>query len=114
MRRDEVITYQNERVFFFLILNNAAFYFGSDDPDTGQTALYFHFPFGSHGNKITKKIFFFNNTGTHMGRREGLPLFCGSVTNHSVQTQQGILTTHLTFHLFIFYWFWDKFVIHSM
>ena len=51
---------------------------------------------------------------TQTRRRKGLPLPAELPTNHSVWNQQGILTTHLTFHLFIFYWFWERFVIHSM
>lgn len=31
-----------------------------------------------------------------MSRREGLPLLAASLTNHSIRTQQGVLTTHLT------------------
>ena len=63
---------------------------------------FFIFPTGSLGTEQqdNKKYIFFNNTRTHTGGRSRLLLLAESLTNHSVQTHEGILT----FHLFIYFY----------
>lgn len=93
------------RSFSFYFLKQSDFFsLGLVMHDIGRNAL-FPFPWVHMvlSNKIIKNMYiFFNNTTTHTSRRKGLSLLAESLTIHSVQTQQGILTTHLTFHLFIF------------